>query len=181
MVACCKSGWVPHSSRRHSSWPTSTNSNRLARCSSASKTLAAARPTPAEEVQRRESQSEALWQLARILREQNNAAAADRLEEKRTALWKDRSPAELAALALKQTTTAGLIGYGKTPVTPAAQAVRKLDLDQAAANLRLAVKRGFRDLHKLESHPDFELLRARDDVKRLVMDMTLPDRPIPNE
>ena len=62
------------------------------------------------------------------------------------ALWRDRPPGELATLALKETSLAAVIGYGKTPVSPAALSVRELDLDQAATNLKLAIARGFRDL-----------------------------------
>ena len=94
-----------------------------------------------------------------------------------TRLWRDRPPAELASLALKQTTEAALIGYGNTPVSPVALSVRQLDLDQAAANLQLAVARGFRDLGKLQSYPDSRFLLSRPDVIPLLMDMTFPERP----
>ena len=94
------------------------------------------------------------------------------------ALWQDVPSGELANLALKQTSLAALIGYGKTPIPPAALSVRQLDLDQAAANLRLAVARGFRGVRVLRSHPDAWILLARDDVKSLIMDMVFPDRPL---
>jgi eukaryotic-like serine/threonine-protein kinase len=145
------------------------------------KALIGASVTLTDEAERRELQSEALWELARVLRMLKNMNEAHRMDAERAALWQDRSPAELAALALKQTTAAGLIGYGKTPVSPAAQLVRELDLDQAAANLRLAVVRGFRDLRMLESNPDFAILLARKDVKLLVMDMAFPERPLRNQ
>ena len=145
------------------------------------KTLSPESVTSTEDAQSRELKSDALWELARVLRMLKNTTEAHRLDEQRVALWQDRSPAELAALALQQTTAAGLIGYGRTPVPPAAHAVRELDLDQAVANLRVAVARGFRDLRMLESNPDFELLLAREDAKLLVMDMAFPDRPFWNK
>ena len=70
-----------------------------------------------------------------------------------------------------------MIGYGKTPVSDRARATRELDLDQAAANIKLAVARGFRDLSKLRSHADSAFLLSRDDLKVLLMDISFPDRP----
>ena len=58
---------------------------------------------------------------------------------------------ELVALALKHASRANLIGYGKVPVSAQAKAVRELDLDLAASELRLAIARGFKDLRKLDS------------------------------
>ncbi len=141
------------------------------------KTLSDASVPSTEQARRRESHSAALWELARVLRVLKNTAEADGVDARRVALWQDRPPGELAALALKQTSLAALIGYGKTPMPPAALAVRKLDLDQAAANLQLAVARGFRDLPMLKSHPDSQLLLSRDDVEPLIMDMAVPARP----
>ena len=141
------------------------------------KTLSDASVSPTDEARRREWRSEALWELARILRVLNDTAEADRVDARRVALWQDRPPGELATLALKETTLAASIGYGKTPVPPAALAVRELDLDQAAANLQLAVARGFRDLRMLQSHPDSQVLLSREDIKLLIMDMAFPDRP----
>jgi eukaryotic-like serine/threonine-protein kinase len=141
------------------------------------KTLSDASVSSTEEDQRREWRSEALWELARILRVLKNTAEAERVDALRVALWQDRPPAELADLALKETSRAASIGYGKTPVPSVALAVRELDLDQAASNLRLAIARGFRDLPALESHPDSHLLLSRADVQLLIMDMAFPDRP----
>lgn len=106
-----------------------------------------------------------------------NTAEADRLDALRAAVWKVRPPGELAALALEETTRAVLIGYGKTPVSPPALSVRALDLDQAAANLQLAIARGFNDLHTLRSHPDSTFLLSRKDLELPIMDMAFPDRP----
>ena len=143
----------------------------------AEKTLSDASKSSTEEARRREWRSEGLWELARIHRASNNPAEADRVDARRVALWQDRPAGELATLALKETTRAALIGHGKTPVSPGALAVRALDLDQAAANLKLAVVRGFRDLHMLRSHPDSPVLLSREDLKLLIMDMVFPDRP----
>jgi len=121
--------------------------------------------------------SEALWQLARVDRALGKRADAAGIDDRRVALWQDRPTSELATLALKQTTLATLIGYGKTPVPPVALSVRELELDQAAANLKLAIARGFRDLRMLHSHPDSQILLSREDLKLPIMDMTFPDQP----
>jgi hypothetical protein len=141
------------------------------------KTLSDASVSSTEEAQRREWHSEALWELARILRVLKNTAEADRVDAERVALWQDRPPGELATLALTLTSRAALIGYGKTPVSQIALSVRELDLDEATADLELAIARGFRDLRKLRSHPDSPMLLSREDVQLLVMDMAFPDRP----
>ena len=54
--------------------------------------------------------------------------------------------------------------------------VRGLDLDQAAANLKLAVARGFRDLPMLKSHPDAQLLLSREDLQPLIREIAAPER-----
>jgi eukaryotic-like serine/threonine-protein kinase len=140
------------------------------------KTLADAAVSSAGEA-RREWQSAALWELARVLRVLKKPAEAEKVDARRVALWHDQPAGELAALALEQTTGATLIGYGKTPIPPSALAVRRLDLDQAAGNLKLAVARGFRDLRMLQGHPDSQFLLSREDVKPLITDMSAPERP----
>src|SRR5262249_41436844 len=102
---------------------------------------------------------------------------ADRLDAERSALWEDRPPGEIAELALQQATRAVLIGYGKTPIGPPAQIVRKLDLNQAAANLRLALSRGFKDLARLRAHPDSAALLARADLQPLIKSLELSNQP----
>jgi serine/threonine-protein kinase len=116
----------------------------------------------------RDRQSEALWELARVLRMSANSPEADQVDAQRVALWRGRPPAELVELALKLTSRAATIGYGKSPKSAPVQSVRDLDLTQAAANLRQAVDQGFRDLRTIQSHPDSALLLSRDDVKSLV-------------
>jgi hypothetical protein len=69
------------------------------------------------------------------------------------------------------------IGYGKTSVSDRAGAVRELDLDESAANLRLAIAQGFRDFRTLQSHPDSQFVLSREDLRLPVMDMAFPDRP----
>ncbi len=145
------------------------------------KTLSNGRVSATEEAQRREWQSAAMWELARILRILKKTVEADRVDSQRVDLWHDRPPGELATLALKQTSLAALIGYGKTPVSPAALSVRELDLDQAAANLAPAVARGFRNLSMLQSHPDYQTLLSKGDIKLLLMDMAFPDLPFANQ
>src|SRR5262249_10444876 len=79
--------------------------------------------------------TEALWETARISRRAGAADEADRLDAQRRALWEDRPPGWLAALAMAETTQAATVGYGRLPVGDRAEAVRCLDLDLAAANL----------------------------------------------
>ncbi|MGO9469331.1 MAG: protein kinase domain-containing protein [Isosphaeraceae bacterium] len=141
------------------------------------KSLSGASVSSTGKALRSEWQSQALWELARVLRALNNRVEADKVDAQRVALWQDRPPRELAALALKETSLGALIGYGKTPVPPAALSVRELDLDQAAADLELAIARGFRDLRMLKSHPDSEMLLSREDLKLPIMDIAFPDRP----
>jgi tetratricopeptide (TPR) repeat protein len=141
------------------------------------KAISDASVSSAEESPRREVQSEALWEFARVLRVLNETREADRVDIKRVAVWRDRPAPELAALALKETKLASILGYGKTPVAPAGLAVRELDMDQAAANLQLAVAQGFRDLRILQSDPESSFLLSREDVKPLIRDMVFPSRP----
>ena len=122
--------------------------------------------------------SEALWDLARVLRARKLLAEADKADGERVALWKDRPPSELVDVALQQLERALVIGYGKTPISDRARTVRELELAQAAANLRLAVSRGFNDLRKLRSHPDSTFLLSREDLRLPIMDMAFPMRPI---
>ncbi len=121
--------------------------------------------------------SEALWDLARVLRAQKRIAEAEQADGERVALWKDRPPIELIDLAFDQLGRALVIGYTKTPVSERGKAVSESDLEQAADNVRLAIARGFNDLRKLRAHPDSTLLLSRDDLKLQIMDMAFPDRP----
>jgi eukaryotic-like serine/threonine-protein kinase len=121
--------------------------------------------------------SETLWDLARVLRARKLFADAGRVDGDRVALWNERAPSELVDVAFRQLDRAVVIGFGKTPISDRARAVRELELAQAAANIRLAVSRGFNDLRKLRSHPDSSLLLSREDLKLAIMDMAFPDRP----
>jgi serine/threonine protein kinase len=125
--------------------------------------------------------SEALWDLARILRARNLLAEADTVDGERVALWIDRAPSELVDVALQQLDRALVIGFGKTPISDQARTVRELELAEAAANIRLAVSQGFNDLHKLRSHPDSAFLLSREDLRLPIMDLTFPSRPFGDE
>jgi serine/threonine-protein kinase len=125
----------------------------------------------------RQRLTEALWEAARISRRTGAADEADRLEAERQALWKDRSPGDLAALAMAENTQAATVGYGRLPVGDLAEAVRRLDLDLAAANLRLAISLGFRDLSALRKNPDATLLLSRDEMRSQIMDLVFPAWP----
>ena len=129
--------------------------------------------------QAREWLSESLWELARVLRALQKPAEADRRDAERTALWKNRPPGELAALALRQSSRAALIGYGKTPISDPARAVRELDLDQATASLRLAISFGFKDLASLRADPDSWILLGRADLQPLVKGLESPGASSP--
>ena len=125
--------------------------------------------------------SEALWDLARVLRALKLLADAQKADQERMALWKDRPATELVDSAFRQLERAVAIGYGKTSVSERARAVRELDLDQSAANLRLAIEQGFRDLRMLQSHADSQFVLSRDDLKLPMMDMAFPDRPFSSQ
>jgi serine/threonine-protein kinase len=127
--------------------------------------------------QSREWLSQALWELARVLRASKPPSQAEAIEKERAALWKDRPAAESVGLALELVKRATVIGYGKTPVTdPRAREVQKLDLDQAADNLRLAVHAlGSKDLALLRTHPDAWILLERTDVQELIKSLALED------
>ena len=121
--------------------------------------------------------SETLWDLARVQRALELREEAEKSDRERALLWKDRPPGEQVDVALSQLDRALVIGYGKTPVSDRAGAVRELDLNQAAANLKSAIARGFRDIRKLSSHPGSEFLLSREDLKLPLMDIAFPDRP----
>jgi hypothetical protein len=96
-------------------------------------------------------------------------------------LWDGRPPAELIDLTIKQVDRAAQVGYGKIPVSGPVKTIRELDLDQAACNLSLAISPGLTDLSKLQAHRDANLLLSRDDVKRLLERLKVPDRPVQPE
>ena len=121
--------------------------------------------------------SESIWELGRLLREEGSSKEADLLDAERRLLWKEAEPQELARFALQQVTRAALVGYGKTPISEPAQTVRKIDLDQAADNLRMAVSLGFRDLGMLRADPDSWLLLSRPDLEPLILDLEFPEEP----
>ena len=129
----------------------------------------------------REGLSESLWERARLFRTLGKSADADTFDREREAMWMGRAPKELVALAGEEASRATVIGYGKTTVNPQGGAVRQLGLDQAAANLRLAITLGYSDLGTLRSDPRYELLLSRGDIGPLLMDMAFPawpfDRP----
>ena len=127
----------------------------------------------------RQRLTEALWEAARLSRRAGDPVAADRFDRERLALWKDRPPAELAALALQETTEAGRIGYGRVPLPLPAAAVRRLGLDLAVDTLRLAVSLGFRDAAMICKHPDAPLLLSRPDLPLLLLDLAFPASPFP--
>jgi eukaryotic-like serine/threonine-protein kinase len=136
------------------------------------------RPTPAGEiVLEREARSEVLWDLARVLRSLKLPEDASHVDTKRIALWSTCAPGELVDLALKETSRAVMIGYGKTEISERAQAVRKRDLDQAAGNLQLAIERGFKDLDRLKAHPNAQFVLSRADLKAAIAGLASQREP----
>ncbi len=121
--------------------------------------------------------TDSLWELGRLLRSAGLTAEADSLDAERLLLWKGTPAIDLARLALRQSSRAALIGYGKTPLDRAARLVRELDLDQAADNLRMAVSLGFRDIAVLRADPESWLLLGRADLRTLIDGLEFPDLP----
>jgi eukaryotic-like serine/threonine-protein kinase len=117
-------------------------------------------PVAATDDRARASLSDSLWELARIARGAGETAKAADSDAKREALWKEQPPAKLATLALETAKQALLIGYGKTPISEPARSVRELDLERAAADLRLANKLGFTDVPMLRKHRESWALGA---------------------
>ena len=116
----------------------------------------------------REARSEVLWDLARVLRALGMSNEANQIDAERLGLWSTRSPDELVDLAFKETSRALVIGYGRTDVSDQAKVVRNLDLDQVAANLRLAIERGFKEADRLKAHPDASFVLSRGDLKTAI-------------
>jgi serine/threonine protein kinase len=105
--------------------------------------------------------SETLWDLGRVLRDLKLVVDAEKIEAERLELWKPGSADELVALANLHLSEATLIEFGKMPLSPPGEAVRNLDLNQAANELKLAVERGCKDLGKLKSRPEWHFLQSR--------------------
>jgi tetratricopeptide (TPR) repeat protein len=133
-------------------------------------------PSAAELALEREARSEALWDLARVLRALELSKEASRMDAERIGVWTDCSPDDLVTLALKETNRAVLIGYGKTEVSDRAKAVRSLDLDQAAANVQLAIARGFKNAARIKACPDAAFLLARDDLSAAIAALESSER-----
>jgi len=112
-------------------------------------------------VKARETLSEVLWQLARLYRAQGEDGKAQLLERERSALWPDPYTGGLVDLASSLAARSNLIGYGKTPVPTEGETSRRLDRQQAADCLRLALAHGFRDLGKIKANPDLAALLGR--------------------
>jgi len=121
--------------------------------------------------------SEALWNRARLLRECGLQKEASQLDDELITLWKEPPVSELVDLAARLAVRADVIGYGATPLPRAGQKVRELDRDQAAATLRLALGRGFKDFGRLKADLDLAPLLDRKDLKPLLKGQPLPAKP----
>ncbi len=120
----------------------------------------------------RERLSEALWQSARIQLALNQPEIAADIEAKRRELWKGIPASELAKLALREIDRATLIAHGKVPISEPGKVVRDIDLDLAAADLRLAIENGFRDLAVLKADRDFAVMQGNDGLRELIKRLT---------
>jgi serine/threonine-protein kinase len=115
-----------------------------------------------------EVHSEVLWNLARLFRTKGDDKEADHLLQEQFELWKPRPVAELFDLAKLQAARAEEIGAGKTPRSAAGEQVRKLDRDQAAHTIKLAIRLGLKDLQRIRANPDLAPLLERADVRPLL-------------
>ena len=70
----------------------------------------------------RETLTDILWNLARLLRERGELEPATRLDRRRITLWTGSTAEELLTLAAKQAARANLIGYGLSPLSEAGDA-----------------------------------------------------------
>jgi tRNA A-37 threonylcarbamoyl transferase component Bud32/tetratricopeptide (TPR) repeat protein len=125
----------------------------------------------------RQRLTEALWETARLRRRAGQPDEAELRDAERRALWKDRSPAPLAALAMEETDRAALVGYGEIFVNDRVEAVRQLELDLAAENLRMAAALEFCDPTAFRSYPNRSLLLRRPDVVPILNHIAFPDNP----
>jgi eukaryotic-like serine/threonine-protein kinase len=124
----------------------------------------AGRAAPGKDLARERAwRSETLWDLGRVLRDLKQVTEAEQIEAERLELWKAGSADELVALANLHLSEATLIAFGKFLLSPQGAAVRELDLNQAANELKLAVERGCKDLGKLKSRPEWHFLQSRVD------------------
>ena len=112
--------------------------------------------------------SESLWDLARLFRKRGGETEASRIDQERISLWKNRPAEELVKLATQQAGRANLIGYGKTPLPASGEGARKLDREQAAASLELALTKDFTDFSRLRANPDLSPLLDRQDLKQVI-------------
>jgi serine/threonine-protein kinase len=121
--------------------------------------------------------SEALWNLARLLRSRGDEQGARQMDRERSNLWKDRPAAELVDLAKLQAARAEEIGPNGMQPSKLSKRVRKLDLDQAAESIKLAIKLGVGDITKLKNNPGIAPIIEREDVKPLLQPPHTSDKP----
>jgi serine/threonine-protein kinase len=122
--------------------------------------------------------TEALWYCSRFLQSSDDREEAGRMEARRKAVWNDRPPVDLADLAMEEAVESATIGPGPSFDDAAVAAVRRLDLDLAAENLRTAIELGFRDFATLRKKHDSAPLLAHPAVRPLIDDLVFPDDPI---
>ena len=139
--------------------------------------------TPADE-RAREQLGDTLWELARLVRSTGDTSKATEIDVRRKALWQDQPPAKLAILASTERNWRSRSATGRRRFWTPPGRCRSLDLDQAAADLKLAIALGFSDLSMLRKHRDSWALLAlceRDDVKRLIQDLERPRADAPGQ
>jgi hypothetical protein len=92
-------------------------------------------------------------------------AAATALEQQK--LWPDNT-GELCNVARELALAAAVVGMGKRDLSAQEQAERRRIAGQAVAALQRAVSLGYKDGDRLRKDPELELLRPRDDFRKLL-------------
>jgi eukaryotic-like serine/threonine-protein kinase len=120
--------------------------------------------------QLRQALSTLYRKLAQRQRELGRPGEAAATARRRRDLWPGQ-PDELYDVARELALCIPLVGKEPTALTAAQQAEREGYAAEAMAELRQAVAHGFRDAERLRKDPDLELLRSRDDFRKLVDDL----------
>ncbi len=91
-------------------------------------------------------------------------------------MWNACSPDELVTLALKETSRAVLIGYGKTDVSERAKPFANSTWTRPRPTYDWPLPR-FYGPNRLKAHPDAPFLLSRDDVKSAIAGLKSSEPP----
>ena len=116
----------------------------------------------------RETLTDLLWNLARLLRERDEPEPATGLDRRRISLWTGSTAEDLLTLAAKQAARATSSATAYLPSPRRVRRVRRIERDQATSTLSLALSRGPRDLSNLMANPDLRALFARPEIQALL-------------